>query len=82
MMQMSIVTIQMLIVSSAPSKVRMRSAARQFAQCYYLILVHFQHSKFKRIALETLHWLCVCMVARSDALRAQQNKRLLSVEFS
>jgi len=81
MMQMSIVTIQMLIVSSVPSKVRMRSAARQFAQ-YYLILVHFQHSKLKRIALETLHWLCVCMVAQSDAFRAQQNKRLLSVEFS
>jgi len=58
----------------------MRSAARQFAQCY-LILVHLQHSKLKRIALETLHWLCVCMVAQSDAFRAQQNKRLLSVEF-
>jgi len=33
-------------------------------------------------SLSTLHWLCVCMVARLHVLSAQQNKHLLSVEFS
>jgi len=69
----------------------MRSTTRQFTQCY-LILAHFQHSKFNtvyiyiyRIApltLGTLHYLCVCMVTQLHALSAQQNKHLLSAEFS
>jgi len=71
------------------------STTRQLAQCY-LILAHFQNSEFNtvyiyiyiyiyRIAVLTLgtpHSLCVCMVAQLHALSAQQNKRLLNVEFS
>jgi len=67
---------------------QLRSATRQFAQCY-LIFTHFQHSKLTvyihRIALLTLgtiHCLCVCMAAQLHALRAQQNKHLFNVEFS
>jgi len=33
---------------SVPSKMRMRSTTKQFAQCY-LILAHFQHSKFNTV---------------------------------
>jgi len=64
---------------SVPSKVRMRSTTKQFAQCY-LILAHFQHSKFNTVyiyrtalsTLGTLHCSCVCIVAQLHALRAQQ----------
>jgi len=68
----------------------MRSTTTQFAQCY-LILAPFQHSKFNAVdiymlhsllTLETLHCLCVCMIAQLHALRGQQNQNLLSVEFS
>jgi len=34
------------------------------------------------LTLGTLHWLRSCMVAQLHALRAQQNKHLLNVEFS
>ena len=34
------------------------------------------------LTLGTLHCLCVCMVAQLHALRAQQSKYLLSVDFS
>jgi len=34
------------------------------------------------LTLGTLHCFCVCMVAQLHALRAQQNKHLLSVELS
>ena len=34
------------------------------------------------LTLGTLHCLCVCVVAQLHALRAQQSKHLLSVEFS
>ena len=34
------------------------------------------------LTLGTVHCLCVCMVAQLHALSAQQNKHLLSVEFS
>ena len=49
-----------------------------------LILAHVRHSKFTSayiycIAPETLHWLCVYMVARSHA---HQSKHLRSVKFS
>jgi len=70
----------------------MRSTTRHFAQCY-LILAHFQHSKLNTVYIQyihrtdlltlgTLHWLRCCMVAQLQVLRAQQNKYLLSAEFS
>jgi len=34
------------------------------------------------LTLGKLHCLCVCMVAQLHALSAQQDKNLLSVEFS
>jgi len=34
------------------------------------------------LALGMLHCSCVCMVAQLHALRSQQNKHLLSVEFA
>ena len=75
--------------ASVPSQVRMRSTTRRFAQCY-LILGHFQHSKFNirqkyripLLTIGTLHCLCVCIVVQLHALRAQQNKHFLSVYFS
>jgi len=65
------------------------STTRQFVQCY-LILAHFQNSKFNTVyrygiahlTLGALHCLCVCMLARLHVLRAQQNKHLLRVEVS
>ena len=77
---------------SVPSKVRNCAIAQHhqtIAQCY-LILAHFQHSKFNAVCvyrivhltLGTLHWLLVCMVAQLHALYARQNKHLLSVQFS
>jgi len=42
---------------SAPSKVRMRSTTRQFAQCY-LILAHFQHSKFNTVDI----YICILRI--------------------
>jgi len=69
-----------------PLSAQLRSTTRQLAQCY-LILEHFQHSKFTTVyiciaKLGTLHCLCVCVVGQLHALRVQQNRRLLSVEFS
>jgi len=70
---------------------QLRSTTRHFAQ-WYLILTFFQHSKYNTVyiyiyriillTLGTLHCLCVCVVAQLHALRAQQSKHLLSVEFS
>ena len=65
------------------------STTRQVAQCY-LILAHFQNSKFKKVyiygiaplTLGALHCLCVCMLAQLHVIRAQQNKHLLRVDFS
>jgi len=34
------------------------------------------------LTLGTLHWVCICMVGQLHALNAQQNRHLLSVEFS
>jgi len=85
--------IYIYIYSSAPSKLRMRSTTRQFTQCC-LVLAHFQHSKFNTVYMDiyiyriapltlgTLHWSCAYVVAQLHALSAQQNKHLLSVEFS
>ena len=55
------------------------ATTRQFAQCY-LILAHFQHSKFNTLyiyiaicialsTLRTLHCWCVCMVAQMHATK-------------
>ena len=53
-----------------------------------LILAHFQLNtiyiglyRIYLLTLGTLHSLFVCMVAQLHALRAQQNKHLLSVDF-
>jgi len=64
----------------------MRSTTKQFAQCY-IIIAQLQHSKLNTVHLSlssigTLHWLRICMVAQLHALSAQQNKYLLSVQFS
>ena len=65
----------------------MRSTTRQFAQ-YYFMLAHFQHSKFNAVChialstLGTLHCVCVCMVRQLHTLSAQQNKHLLSAQYS
>jgi len=45
-----------------------------------LILVYIYRIALS--TLETLHCLCVCVIAQLHALSAQQNKHLLSVEFS
>jgi len=62
------------------------STTRKFVQCF-LILAHstFNTVCVYRIALltlGTLRCLYVCMIGQLHALRAQQNKHLLSVEFS
>jgi len=72
---------------------QLRSTNRQSAQCC-LVVAHFQHSKFNTVYMDiyiyriapltlgTLHWSCAYVVAQLHALSAQQNKHLLSVEFS
>ena len=46
------------------------------------IYIYISHSPCNASLFGTLYCLCVCMVTQLHALSAQQNKHLLSIEFS